>query len=235
MLAERRVDGLIWLDQRVSPRMISRIRELGVPVVLIQMPNDDPRTSSVCIETRDGSADAVRHLLELGYKRIALVTGPKGAVDSDYKLAGAMRAFREFGIEIPSHDILEGHHLASFAVKAIGERFATRPRPDAIFAFNDEMAIAIVLWLREQGFRVPEDVAVVGFDGIPEARLMGLTTVETPLYDMGVVAAQLLIEAIKSPASHQNARQVVLKGQLCIRETCGAKLKQARIRPSPPA
>ncbi|MFH0909287.1 MAG: LacI family DNA-binding transcriptional regulator [bacterium] len=226
MLAERRVDGMIWLDPRVSPRMVAKVRDLGFPLVLIQMPVADPKVGSVLIENRDGSYEAVRHLLQLGYRQIVLVTGSRSSPDSMQKLEGAQRALREFNVDIPAGNILEGHHVAAHAVKALAARLDAGPRPEAIFAFNDEMAIAIVLWLRERGLDVPKDIAVVGFDGIPEARYVGLTTVETPLFDAGVLAAQMLLEALAAPTGEGKARQVVLRGQLCIRDTCGSKLKR---------
>ena len=222
MLAERRVDGLIWLDQRVTPRMVSKIKDLGAPVVTIQMKTGDRQVAGVSIENCESSAEAVRHLLGLGYRRPVIVTGPRDNSDSKQKWLGVERALAELNRTIPPADVLEGHHMGSHAVRVFSERIKAGPKPDAVFAFNDEMAIAILLWLREHGFRVPGDVAVVGFDGIHESKNMGLTTVETPLFDCGVIAAQLLLEAIADPFREGAARQVLLKGHLCVRETCGA-------------
>lgn len=234
MLAERCVDGLIWLDERVSPRMVSKVKHLGAPIVTIQMHVQDPLVAAVNIENRESSTEAVRHLLGLGRRRLAVVTGPRDNEDSRQKWAGVERALAECRVKVPTENVLEGHHVAAHAVRVFSERMAKEPRPDAVFAFNDEMAIAIILWLREHGYRVPEDVAVVGFDGIPESRNFGLTTVETPLFDAGVLAAQLLLEAITDPYKEGRSRHVTLKGALCVRETCGARLKQPSSR-HPPA
>lgn len=227
MLTGGRVDGLIWLDLRVTDRTIAKIKAVGMPFVIVQRNVSDPDVSAVYIENRYTAADAVRHLLDLGYRRLAVLTGPPESEDSHAKMAGVEMALRERELALRPEDVLVGHHVATHAVKALTERMKIGPLPEALFAFNDEMAIAAVLWLRERGIRVPEDVAIVGFDGIPEAKYLGLTTVENPLYEMGVIAAQTLIDTIEDPSGKREARHIVLNGRLCVRETCGARLRQA--------
>ncbi len=228
MLAARQVDGLIWLDMRVTPTMIGRIKKLAVPFVLLQHRVDDPAVNTVCIENRHGAYDAVHHLLELGHRDLLIIAGARDNADSERKLVGVRHALRDYDVTIPLEDILQGHHVGTHAVSALSKRLAERSSPpEAIFCFNDEMAIAVLFWLREHGLRVPEDVALVGYDGILEAKYVGLTTVETPMYDMGVLGAQRLIELIEDPSGEQKARHIVLTGQLTVRDTCGAHLKQS--------
>ncbi|HBA85330.1 MAG TPA: hypothetical protein DCZ95_14685 [Verrucomicrobia bacterium] len=224
MLAEHRVDGLIWLDPRAPDALIEDLKKQTAPFVLLQRQMNDADISTVAIDGRQGGYLAMRHLLSLGYRRILLLTGSETDENSREKLAGARRAAREFKHSVTADRILVGHHVGAHAVKALAEYYGSdRPKPDAIFAFNDDMAIAVIQWLRHQGYRVPDDLAVIGFDGIAEAEYLGLTTIETPMYEMGVLAAQILLDQINDPSGERKARQVLLQGRLHVRESCGAK------------
>ncbi len=227
MLAEGRVDGLIWLDTRAKPATVRRVGEQQLPLVVIQQHFEDPAISSVCIEGKSGAYQAMAHLLGLGHRKILVVTGRKDDADSMLKMEGVRLALSERGAKLPPSSFVEGHHVGALAIDAVSHYLEAHPRPQAIFAFSDDMAIALTLWLRERGIRVPQDIAMVGYDGIPESRLLGLTTVETPMYDMGVLAAQMLIERIEAGPSAHEVRHVVLRGSLRICETCGALLKSA--------
>jgi LacI family transcriptional regulator len=224
ILAEHRVDGLIWLDPRTTDATIKSMKKQSTPFVVLQRDLDDPDINTVTMDCRQGSYLAMRHLLSLGHRKILLLTGPETDVSSQEKMAGARRAAREFKHTVAPEQILVGHHVSTHAIKALSDYFAAhRPQPDAIFAFNDNMAIAVIQWLRHQGYKVPEEVAVMGFDGIEEAEYLGLTTIETPIYEMGVIATQILLDQIKDPSGKRKARQVLLQGQLRIRESCGAE------------
>ena len=221
LLAERRVDGLVWLDPRVTLPLIKRMKSQPVPFVVLQRQISDPEINTIAIDSAQGAREAVTHLLTRGYRKLLFLTGPRDDADSLRKLDGARQALREFDVEIPAENILEGHHGGAHAVRALSDYMAAdRPWPEAIFSFNDAMAVAVLHWLREHGIRVPQDVALVGFDGIDEARQVGLTTFETPMYEMGVLATQILMDLIDLPASERKAKQLVLKGNLVVRDTC---------------
>ncbi len=228
MVAKTSVDGLLWLDPRATPDVVRKFKSKGVPFVLVQGNPEDPEVNTVGTENQLGARDAVRHLLKLGYRRLLLLTGPKENATSREKLEGARRAFDDFNLTLPARRILNGHYNAGMAIEALETYLKQRnPLPEAIFAFNDEMALAIMRWLGRKGIRVPEDVAIVGCDGTEEAREAELTTLETPTRDMGIMATQLLIDVIGNPS--RKAQHILLQGSLCIRKTCGAHLRQ----PSP--
>ena len=221
LLAERRVDGLIWLDPRTTPQLIKQMKHQAVPFVVLQRQISDPEVNTIAIDSAHGAHEVVTHLLKGGYRKLLFLTGPQNDADSQRKLAGAQQALRDFNVEIPAQNILEGHHVGAHAVSAITEYVkAGHPLPEAIFAFNDAMAIAILHWLRGRGIRVPQDVAVAGYDGIEEAGYARLTTFETPMYEMGVLATQTLMDLINLPPAERKAKQLTLKGNLVIRETC---------------
>jgi len=225
LLAERRIGGLIWLDTRATVRMVREMAEQQIPIVVLQRRINVPGVSTVVIEGMQGAAEATRHLLRLGYRRLVVIAGQEDSEDSERKMEGVRQALQESGIEISPDDILRGHHVGALAVEALSAYLAKgKALPEAILAFNDDMAIAVLNWLRKRGVRVPEDVALVGFDGIPEAEAYGLTTVDTPMYEMGMLATQLMIEHVESAPSARMSRNVILNGTLHIRETCGAHL-----------
>lgn len=226
LLGEGRVDGLIWLDPRLSSKTIGQIKECGIPFVLIQRDIGDPDINSISIENTHGAYLACSHLLKLGRRRLLFVTGPENNEDSRERLAGAKQALAEFNVPFSPDKVLVGHHVGPHAVKAFSDYLAQgHPLPDAIFAFNDNMAIALLQWMKKTGIRVPKDVALVGFDGIEESEYLGLTTVETPMYEVGTLAAQILLDSITDPSGQRKARQIILRGHLRVRETCGAGLK----------
>lgn len=221
LLAERRVDGLVWLDPRATPQVIKRMKSQPVPFVVLQRQIADPEINTIAIDSAQGARETVTHLMKCGYRKLLLLTGPHDDADSLQKLNGAQQALQEFKVQLPAEAILEGHHVGAHAVRALSDHLAAgHPLPEAIFAFNDAMAIAVLHWLRGRGVRVPQDVALIGFDGIDEAKHVGLTTFETPMYEMGVLAAQVLMDLIDLPASERKAKQLVLKGNLVVRETC---------------
>lgn len=228
LLAEGRVDGLVWLDPRVSDDAVIEMKSLDLPFVVLQRNLKDPDINSVAIENTQGAHQAMSHLLDLGYRDILLVTGGEQSEDSRQRYAGAMQALRERNMEPRPNRVLVGHNVGPLAVRAFQNYLDDGHKlPEAILAFNDDMAIGLIRWLRRKGRRVPEDIAVVGFDGVEEAEYIGLTTVETPMYEMGVLAGQILIDLMSDSISAQRARQVLLRGNLRIRETCGASLRKA--------
>jgi LacI family transcriptional regulator len=226
LLAEGRVDGMVWYDPRVTPEMIEEVKRRHLPFVLIQKQVNDPDINTVAIENIRGGYLAMKHLLEQGYRRVMLVTGSEDNEDSNQRLQGARQALAEFHIKPNAVPVVIGHHVGSHAISALKAYLDEGHRlPEAIFAFNDNMAVALVQWLRARGTRVPEDVAVIGFDGTDEAEHVGLTTIVTPMYETGVLATQILLDQIANANSARKARQVLLSGHLIVRDTCGAKQK----------
>ena len=196
--------------------------ELGYWVFFIDRATTEIYT--IAIDSAQGAREAVAHLLKCRCRKLLVLTGPRADPDSLRKLDGMQQALRESNVELPAENILEGHHVGAHAVRALSNYLAAgRPLPEAIFAFNDAMAISVLHWLRGRGIRVPQDVALIGYDGIDEAKQAGLTTFETPMYEMGVLATQVLMDSIGLPAGERKAKQLVLKGNLVIRETCGEK------------
>jgi LacI family transcriptional regulator len=173
----------------------------------------------------------VNHLISLGHRRIAIVKGAAGNYDAAERLRGYRIALRDAGIT--SDRLLErdGDFTEAGGYAAARELLALNPRPTAIFAANDSMAIGALSALRESGIRVPDDMAVAGFDDIPLARYMDppLSSVKVPISNLGARAVEILLHGIAQKNGHEPRRERVAT-QLVIRRSCGASSEE---RPPP--
>ncbi len=224
MFDEMRVDGMILLDPSFDDRFIAELKHYGRPMVMIQRDTDDPDIGSVSVENRHGARDGMKHLLSLGYRDILVLRGPEGAQDNRLRLEGCEQALKEVRGQPPVVHYADGFYAPHRAVEALREHRLVHGLPRAIFAMNDAMALAALKELRTSGIKVPEQVAIVGFDGIDAADYVGLTTVETPMLELGATAVRLLLAQIEDPKTA--VEHVQLKTKLVVRDTCGGGKKQ---------
>lgn len=219
MLQKARVDGLIVLDVTLDKDMLAHLKASTRPLVFIQNTFSDPEVSAVVPDNRGGAHKAMNHLLSLGYRDLLIVTGTPAVEDSDLRLQGCRQALQEHDLSIDDVGVIVGYYSASQALHAFRQYRERHGLPRAIFAFNDDMALAILKDFRQQGVKVPEEVAVVGFDGIAAADLMGLTTIKVPMVEVGEEAVRLIAEMIENPSLAP--RQVIKETTLVVRESCG--------------
>ena len=162
------------------------------------MPLDD-RVPAVSAAHMSGADQAMRHLLGLGHRRIAAITGPPGWVATEARRRGYHAALAAAGI-LPDPELeAESDFEISGGVDAAGTLLDLEDRPTAIFAFNDNLAIGAIEAARARGLRVPDDVSVVGFDDVEHATIVTpkLTTVRQPLAEMGRIAVSLLMRLLE--------------------------------------
>jgi LacI family transcriptional regulator len=216
-----RVDGLIAFSPELDALAFEENLPAGFPVVLLDAPVKKSRYTSIQVDNYGGAFAMVRHLAGLGHRHIAFVTGPPGNHDASERLRGYRDALgRHAGaraLEIPG-DFREdaGYRAASRILRG-------KPVPTAVFAANDAMAIGLLCAFRERRVRVPEDVALAGFDDIPIARFITppLTTVRVPIADLGSRATARLLHALEGNDGRAQ-RQEVLPADLVVRSSCGA-------------
>lgn len=218
------VDGLIWFDPRVQEKLVLRFRrQHAIPFVLIQSHVRLPGVTTISVENERGAYQAVQHLASLGRRKLMFITGQPDNPDSNERMRGAQRALQEVGLKVHPSYILNGQNTRPDTLRSLTDFFlAGRTPPDAIFAFNDTMALTALRFLRDKHIRVPEDVAVIGFDGVDEAKEEGLTTIETPIRELGVLATKTLVEMIQKPEIRKVSRNLILEGSLWIGKTCGS-------------
>jgi DNA-binding LacI/PurR family transcriptional regulator len=224
-------DGVIVgsRDPRVLAELAPAIRR-GLAVVALQYDAPDPEVSVVRTDRQAGGYLATRHLLSLGHRRIGhLMDAAAYARRPTERTAGYRQALTEAGLESHPELIVAGGNTVAGGDSAVRELLKrSSERPTAVFAFNDQMAIGALHALRTSGLRVPEDVAVVGFDGIglgafttPE-----LTTVEQPRAEVGERAVQMVLDSLDTESS--SPTQVTLPVRLVVRESCGASSIRGR-------
>jgi len=179
----------------------------GLPSVGLDIALDGPHAGHVSSDNRAGAASAVRHLHDLGHRRIAVVTGPLDLLPAAERLAGFRAAASELGVAVPEAYVVEGDFFLASGRRAMGSLLRLPEPPTAVFLSGDEMAIGALHALDDLGLRVPRDVSVVGFDGLESAAQVrpGLTTVAQDTLALGAAAVELLSELMR-PAGEGPAR-----------------------------
>ncbi len=219
----RHTDGLILSGPRSDDTALLDLHREGFPLVLHgQLPGAD--IPSVDVDNERGAMIAVRHLLALGHRRIGMVTNaPLAYTASRQRLEGYRRALEEAGIPFDEALVRYGNFDEESGRQAMEALLALAEPPTAVFVASDMVAIGALRALREQGRRVPEDMAVVGFDDIATSRYLipALTTVHVPAFGLGWSAAELLIRIIEGDTP--NETPVRLETELVVRESCGAR------------
>ncbi len=196
LLLQRRVEGMIFGDAHLDDPFLDELAARDVPFVLVSR-----RTGSHASVTCDdllGGRLVGRHLIGAGRRDLGIVAGLPFASTARERTQGARDAFAEAGLDVPDHRVVWGPFDAAAGHRAAERLLVQPPYPDAIFATNDVAAIGALRALRDRGLRVPEDVALVGYNDTPLAAemLVPLTTVRSPMHEMGRRSAELLVERI---------------------------------------
>jgi LacI family transcriptional regulator len=220
MLLQRQVDGLLVVPAGAAEPTIRLCREQGVPLVLVDRRPEATAVDSVRADSEGGALELGRLLVGLGHRRFAVLTGPATVSTAIDRVTGFCRALREVtGVQAPrivhgAYTIESGRAMALAAVQ-------DAPIPTAIFAANNFIAIGVLHALVEVGLRVPEDVAVVGFDDLPQAMVTFpfLTVAAQPAFEMGRRSVGLLLERVASP--NRPVQDVVLPTELVLRRSSG--------------
>ncbi|GAA2992043.1 LacI family DNA-binding transcriptional regulator [Streptosporangium longisporum] len=215
-LLTRRVDGLIVVGESTDPRP-SVSRDLPIPVVYAYAPSQDPADVSFVPDDVDGAAQAVRHLLTLGRRRIAHVTGPTHYQAARERAAGVASALEEAGLSLSGGQVLYGAWSQRWGRQAADVILRADPETDAVVCGSDQIAAGLMETVRERGRRVPEDLAVVGYDNwevLSTETRPPLTTIDMNLEALGRTAAQHLFAAIDgraTPGVHRMPCRLVIR------------------------
>jgi len=219
-----RIDGVIVMAPDADAPAAIRGFSSRCPLVLLNPGQDVEDCDTVSIANDEGAHEVVTHLARLGHSRIAIVRGPARNLDAERRLQGYRAALRDSGIPGAPGLELAGDFTESSGEAAAAALVRLDPRPTAVFVANDHMAIGVMSGLRDAGLRVPEDVAVAGFDDIAMARYAtpALTTARVNTSLLGERAVALLLHARRS-ASPGPRQHEVLPTTLVVRRSCGAK------------
>lgn len=225
-LLARQVDGIIWAVPEIGTnrQWVTETHDhLPCPVVFINMKHTD-NLAVTAVDNRAGGRMATNHLLRQGYRRIGIITGPPSWWESQQREEGWREAMQEAGMTDLDKLKVSGDWYPSSGEKGLEELFSRNYDLEAVFACNDPMAAGALLAARHLGRQVPQNLAVVGFDDVPEAAYYypALTTIRQPLVEMGGQAVDLLVKNVQSYLDGQEVNQtqpVWMHPQLVIRES----------------
>lgn len=214
------IDGVIVASALADDAVIEAVRTRKIPFVLVGRHPVHNDVSFVDVDNRMSSRDAVLHLLRLGYKRVATIAGPQNMIAGIDRFDGYKEALKARAILLDTNLVAEGDFSEEGGYQAM-QRLLPHTF-DAVFAASDAMALGALRALRDAGKRVPDDIAIVGYDDMPFAARTEppLTTVRQPIHRAGFVATETLIDLLNEQETAP--RRVILPTELVIRETCGA-------------
>ncbi len=218
-----RVDALILMNLGMSDQFVRQAAQRELPIVLIDRPVKDARVASVMIDNRSGADAAMTHLLGLGHQRIAILAGPDGTIDAEQRFEGCQHAAKRAGYAFDKDLIWPGNFFWESGYELMNHWLdAGKPLPDAMFALNDPMAMGVMEAMHEHSLSVPDDMALVGFDDVQAARYLGLTTVRSPMHEMGRIASEAAINLV---TGGRTQLEQVLATDLVVRRSCGVESK----------
>ncbi|MBK8021949.1 MAG: glycoside hydrolase family 127 protein [Chloroflexi bacterium] len=217
-LTSRSADGIVFVDTWLHPANLPT-EKVSVPHLFVNRIFSSGK--SIGPDDRYGAILAVQHLVQLGHERIAFINGPDGWQSTQDRKLGYESALRAAGLPVVEEYIETGDWDVPSGSIAARRLLDLPTRPTAIFAANDVMALGAIYAIQEQGLRVPQDIAIVGYDDQDFASFCNptLTSISLPAYEMGRKAGELLLEQMSGfPAPTQPE---LVRGSLIIRESCG--------------
>jgi LacI family transcriptional regulator len=219
-LRSRASDGVIFVTSEVTPPVHSELHRLGIPVVVV----DPAGGAAMDVPTIGatnwaGGLTATDHLVSLGHRRIGLIAGPKHLLCSRARLDGYRAALESAGITLDDTLVVQGDFMHESGFTGCDALLALPHPPTAVFASSDTMALGAYEAVRRRGLRVPDDLSIVGFDDLPEARWSSppLTTIRQPLAEMGVLAARTVLRLARG--ERIDTPRVELATELVVRDS----------------
>jgi LacI family transcriptional regulator len=223
VLASGRVDGLILAPTQTGPAQLMALLADGPPVVLMDRRLEGVPWDWVAVDVAAGVREAIAYLAGRGRRRIAFLAGPAGISTAEDKLAGYRTGLAAQGQDVDPSLVVAGDYTEAGGYEATRRLLAQTPRPDAVIASNNLSAIGMTRAVLEGRLRVPDDLALVGFDNTPWTTLVrpALTLVAQPVAALGTTAARLLLDRLERPAgtSPEAPRQVLLAPTLVVRQS----------------
>jgi LacI family transcriptional regulator len=225
-LVSRQVDGIIWAVPEIGANrdwLESQLPELPAPLIFLTM-HARPALSSVSVDNYQGSCLATEHLLGQGYRHIGHISGPLEWWEARQRMAGWQDTLRQAGWPAADHHWVSGTWSTASGAKAIEALLDAYPEMDALFVANDQMALGVEQVACRRGLGIPQDLALVGFDGIPETAYYWppLTTVYQDLRKLGCTAVQELSRAIEAgykQGTPAGSVTLSLQPELIVRES----------------
>ena len=221
-LQMERVAGVIWIPASPDMEPYNKLLSYGMPTVVSDRIVTGHNVVFVAVDNFRGGYIATEHLIQLGHRRIGVITLPIGMSFSQRRLEGYRAALEEYDIPFDGHLLVHGGYCLENGFEAFNQLIQVTPRPTAIFSFNDIMAIGALRAAHKSGLKVPADISIIGFDNIPQADFItpALTTVNQTKFGVGRRATELLLRLIDGE-SVDVGNEPLLGVELVIRESTG--------------
>jgi LacI family transcriptional regulator len=234
LLEEHRVQGVLITPVGEADQRLAPLQQRGTPVILVDSRSPSGRQCSVAVDDVLGGDAAMTHLLAEGHERISYVGGPVSLRQVADRRDGAVRALVRAGRTADDLEMIETTALNVAAGQRAGAEIAARPprqRPTAAFCANDLVALGLLQEMTRHRIRVPDELAIVGYDDIEfaAAAAVPLSSVRQPRQELGRMAAQLLLEEALGTDGHKH-RQVIFQPELEVRQSSQARPRPARSR-----
>jgi LacI family transcriptional regulator len=226
MLRSKGVDGIIFTSAHMGDPNIIGLADEGFPIILVNRRTYHPmvreKVDYVGVDNILGGFLAVEHLIKLGHKRIGVIGGSSESSVGFERLQGGKKALAAYGLEEIGDYFLEGDFLKGSGYQGGKKFLKMNEPPTAIFATNDYMALGTYQAIAEEGMKIPEEIALIGFNDIEFTSMKGieLTTIGQKKYEMGEVAVKTLLERIEGRETGPS-KEIILEPELIIRKTCG--------------
>lgn len=223
MIEHQQVDGIIMTSFCNSKDTVRSFESYGA-IVLIGEYTEDNIFPTVTVDHYKATYTATEHLLKLGHRKVGMVKGSQVSLIARDRERGFRKALADYKVEIKEEWIKDSVYSILHGKEYVKSLLLCRDRPTAVFAANDELAVGIIQEVKEQGLRVPQDLAVVGFDG----QLIGtiiephLTTIVQPIEQLGSKGMSLMIDRLHGKQTL--FQRTILQTQLLVKDSCGAKL-----------
>lgn len=197
-----------------------KIQDKNMPMIVFDRVSPDLLAPRVKLNNKEGGLLATEHLIAQGYKRIAILAGPKNLTISNHRLDGYLEALKKHKIKPDPELIVHCDFNQDFAYRATLDLLGMKKRPDAIFTISDRMAIGAMLAIKETGLVMPKDIGLVGFNNEPVTGLVtpAISSVEQPAFELGKTAAKLFIERMHHDDDMKDV-EIILKPRLIVRES----------------
>lgn len=221
VLWRRRVDGLIIAPVDDKESNLQDFLQHDIPVVLVDRCLQGIEASAVILDNVEGASMAIEYLINLGHTRIGIINGRQNTTTGQERLRGYIKTLEEHGLEIDKRLISDGRYTIEGGRQATEKLLNLSAPPSAIFSAGGVMSVGAFLEFRKQKVRIPNELSFIGFDDDKWTRFVDppLTVVSQPITKIGAEAAQLVIQLIQG-WSKGEARKIVLKPELIIRESC---------------
>jgi len=235
MLRSKGVDGIVFSSAHMEDPNIVELAEEEFPIVLVNRRTYHSavkeKVDYVGVNNILGGFLAVEHLIRLGHQRIGMIGGSAESSVGLERLEGGKKALMTYGLEQRDDYFLEGNFLKRSGYHRGKQFVKMTAMPTAIFAANDYMALGVYQAFIEEGLRVPEDMALIGFNDIEFSAMKGieLTTIGQKKFEMGAIAVEMLVGRIEKKEDQLSGREIFLEPELIVRKTCGFHLKGYQI------